>query len=151
MKDPDHMLAKLGTLLTAFLVVICVNLAVSTAFAGEIYSPKRGTSERKLVLNAIRPLVEARVGAPVEFVVDRLRIYQDWAFVVANPQRPGGGQIDPNDPNYHLSEFQDGLHTYVLLQYAYSRWNVIDYAIGPTDAFWDGDPLYAQFPRNFIY
>jgi hypothetical protein len=106
--------------------------------------------ERAQVLNAVRPLVEARVGSPVEFVVQRLRVFNGWAFVIVNPQRPGGKAISPNDPNYRLGEFQDGLHTYALLKYAYDRWNIIDYAIGPTDVFWQGDPLYEQFPDNFI-
>lgn len=150
MKYPNNKISMLRTLFVTLFITICINQIASSAFASEIYSPKRGTSERKDVLNAIRPLVEARVGPPVEFVVDRLRIYHNWAFAVVNPQRPGGGKIDPNSPNYHLSEFQDGLHTYVLLQYDYNRWNIIDYAIGPTDVFWDGDPLYAQFPKKFI-
>jgi hypothetical protein len=151
MEYSNNKVSMLRTLFATLFITICMNQIPSSAFASEIYSPERGTSERKDVLNAIRPLVEARVGPPVEFVVDRLRIYQNWAFAVVNPQRPGGKQIDPKGPSYHLSEFQDGLHTYVLLQYAYNRWNIIDYAIGPTDVFWDGDPLYAQFPRNFIY
>ncbi|MCV6602218.1 MAG: hypothetical protein OIF54_11790 [Cohaesibacter sp.] len=120
------------------------------AFAGDIYSPKRGTAERKHIMNAIRPLLEVRVGAPVEFVVDRLRIYQSWAFAVVNPQRPGGKAISPDSSTYHVSEFSDGLHSYVLLKYAYKRWNIVDYAIGPTDVFWIGDPLYEQFPPDFI-
>ncbi len=138
-------------LLSALFMIFCMNMAPTTVIANEIYTPKRGTEERTDVLNAIRPLIEARVGPPVEFVVDRLRIYQGWVFVVVNPQRPGGIAIDTTDKNYRLSEFQDGLHTYVLLKYAYKRWNIVDYAIGPTDVFWEGDPLYEQFPRNFIY
>ena len=40
----------------------------------------------------------------------------------------------------------DGLQTYVLLRYQYDRWNVIDFAVGPTDVFWHGHPLYRQVP-----
>ncbi len=151
MRYSMNKIAVLRTLFIALFVIICINQVASIAFASEIYSPERGTSERKNVLNAIRPLVEARVGPPVEFVVDRLRIYQDWSFVVVTPQRPDGGEIDLNDRNYHLGEFQDGLHTYALLKFSYGRWNIVDYAIGPTDVFWEGDPLYKQFPRDFIY
>lgn len=134
-----------------WLVLICMMTAPSLAAAGEVYSPQRGTPERGAVLNAIRPILEVRVGPPVEFVVSWLRIYKDWAFVAVEPQRPGGGAIDPISPHYRVSEFQDGLHTIALLKFSYGRWNIVDYAIGPTDVFWDGDPLYAQFPRAFTH
>ena len=151
MRHPLNKTAFLRASLSAMLLILCITQASSMTFPNEIYSPKRGAAERKEVLNAIRPLVEARAGPPVEFVVDRLRIYKGWAFVVVNPQRPGGGKIDPNGKNYRLGQFQDGLHTYALLKFRYGRWNIIDFVIGPTDVFWEGDPLYEQFPRNFIY
>lgn len=136
--------------LCALLLFFCLGQSVRSAATSEIYTPKRGSVERKDVMNAIRPLLEARLGPPVEFVVNRLNIYRDWAFVVVDPQRPGGGAINPSDPNYRASPFQDGLHTYALLKHAYGRWNIVDYVIGPTDVFWDGDPLYAQFPPSFM-
>ncbi len=126
-------------------------LSVGTASAQQIYTPERGSQERKLILDAIRPLLEARVGAPVEFVVNRMRVYQDWAWLVVDPQRPGGGEIATSGPDFKMWEDLDGLTTYALLRQAYGRWNLIDYAIGPTDVFWDGDPLYKQFPRAFLY
>ena len=132
-----------------FVLVSLFLLVPTITIAQEVYTPERGTQERKAVLDAIRPILEARVGPPVEFVVSWLRIYGDWAFVAVNPQRPGGGRIDPNSPTYRMWEDQDGLGTYVLLKQAYGQWNIVDFAIGPTDVFWLGDPLYDQFPRAF--
>ena len=37
-------------------------------------------------------MVEAEVGKPVEFVVNEMRVLGEWAFVIATPQRPGGGK-----------------------------------------------------------
>jgi len=100
-------------------------------------------------LNAVRPLVEARVGAPVEFVVDWMRAGDGWAFVQVNPQRPGGSPTDLRYTTFASQvEYMDGIVTFALLRYQYDRWNLIDFVIGPTDVFWQGDPLYARLPRG---
>lgn len=126
-------------------------LGISVASAQQIYTPERGSIERKAILNAIRPLLEARLGAPVELVVNRMNVYGDWVWLVVDPQRPGGGQIATSGPDFKMWSDLDGLTTYALMRQAYGRWNLIDYSIGPTDVFWDGDPLYAQFPRTFMF
>ena len=131
--------------------ILILTISSATLRAQQVYTPERGTAERSEILNAARPILEVRVGPPVEFVVSWLRVYGDWAWVAVDPQRPGGGAINPNSPTYRMWEGQDGLHTYVLLKHAYGQWNVVDYAIGPTDVFWDGDPLYQQFPRSFTF
>ncbi|MEM5582088.1 MULTISPECIES: hypothetical protein [unclassified Roseibium] len=117
------------------------------AFAQSVHEPARGTAERSEILNAVRPMLEARVGPPVEFVVDWMRSGNGWAFVHLSPQRPGGGAIDPARTTYAAqAEYMGGLDTYALLRVQYNRWNLIDFAVGPTDVFWDGDPLYALLP-----
>lgn len=117
------------------------------AAAQSVYEPARGSAERREILNAIRPMVEVRVGPPVEFVVSWMRSGAGWAFVNVNPQRPGGGGIDPYLTTFaSQAEYMDGLSTYALLRYQYDRWNLVDFVIGPTDVFWQGDPLYAQVP-----
>jgi hypothetical protein len=139
-------------MLVAALAMLLVAAATSGgALAQRAYEPGRGTAERSELMNAIRPLVEARVGPPVEFVVDRLRVAGDWAFAIVQPQRPGGGAIDMYATVYRDQvDYMDGLGTYVLLRHAHGRWNVVDFAVGPTDVFWDGDPLYLQLPRGLL-
>ncbi|WP_349357508.1 hypothetical protein [Stappia sp.] len=137
----------------ALLVALAVTLTVplSGAHAQPAYEPARGTQERKDLMNAIRPLVEVRVGAPVEFVVDRLRVSEGWAFAIVSPQRPGGVPIDLSRTLLRdQAEVMDTITTYVLLRQAYGRWNVVDYAIGPTDVFWYGDPVYSQLPPGLV-
>nr|WP_319382785.1 hypothetical protein [uncultured Roseibium sp.] len=117
------------------------------AAAQSVYEPARGSAERRDILNAIRPMVEVRVGPPVEFVVSWMRSGAGWAFVNVNPQRPGGGKIDPFLTTFaSQAEYMDGLSTYALLRYRYDRWNLVDFVVGPTDVFWQGDPLYARVP-----
>ncbi|MCV0426812.1 MAG: hypothetical protein K5905_15230 [Roseibium sp.] len=132
------------------IIVLGTILLLSTAIAAlsqSVYEPARGTTERKAILNAVRPLVEARVGPPVEFVVGWMRAGNGWAFVQLDPQRPGGGVIDPGQTVYASQmDYMDGLATYALLRYQYDRWNLIDFVVGPTDVFWSGDPLYSQVP-----
>ncbi len=138
-------------ILLSVAMMLALMLSLGVASAQQIHQPARGTADRKAILNAIRPMMEARLGAPVEFVVNRMKVYQDWAWVVVEPQRPGGAPIDTKAPGVSIWDDDGGLTTYVLLRYAYGQWNLIDHALGPTDVFWVGDPLYKQFPRAFTY
>lgn len=147
--EPTGFCTKIQTLSRTLLSIVFLMLIAIGAQAQSVHEPARGSAERKTVLNAVRPLLEARVGAPVEFVVDWMRVGGGWAFVGLAPQRPGGAAIDLRQTTYgEQSEWMDGLQTYALLRYQYDRWNLIDFAVGPTDVFWQGDPLYAQLPNG---
>ncbi len=113
-------MSAMARMLVAALAMLLVAAATSGgALAQRAYEPARGTAERAELMDAIRPLVEARVGPPVEFVVDRLRVAGDWAFAIVQPQRPGGGAIDMYATVYrNQMDFMDGLGTYVLLRHA---------------------------------
>lgn len=139
-------------IIPAIAAVTFLLLTVSAhAQAQTAYEPARGTQERKDLMNAIRPLVEARVAPPVEFVIDRLRVSGNWAFAIVSPQRPGGTPIDMSRTALReQAEYMDNITTYALLMRAYGRWNIVDYAIGPTDVFWYGDPLYNQLPPGLV-
>lgn len=145
MPFPRPALARLAAMV---LTLFALALPATAQGARE---PARGTPERAALMDAVRPLVEVRVGAPVEFVVVRLRVAGDWAFAILEPQRPGGGQIDPARTIYgEETQYMDGLRTYALLVYANGRWNIVDFAVGPTDVFWDGDPLYRIVPKGLL-
>ncbi|MEL6479557.1 MAG: hypothetical protein AAFR17_19700 [Pseudomonadota bacterium] len=57
--------------------------------------PKRGSQLRKDLMNTIRPLAEDALSAPVQFVVEDLRVNaaRDRVFAGLQPQRPGGKPI----------------------------------------------------------
>lgn len=123
----------IGRLLVSAL--LC-GLLATTAHAQSWYEPARGSQERRAIMDAMRPVIEAKLNPPVEFVVRDLRVLGNWAFAQVNPQRPGGGRIDlrrtmlRNDAPY-----LDGIRTEAILQRRNGRWYTIDHAIGATDVW----------------
>ena len=91
--------------------------------------------QRKAVLDALRPPVEAKIGRSVEFVVQVLRVEDGWAFVMADPQRKSG---KPIDGNRYFDDFDnmDGLRVDAVLQLKGGRWRIVDLAIGATDVWY---------------
>ena len=113
---------------------LIVNAALAlagVAQAQSMHTPAPGSAERRAILDAMRPAVEADLGAPVEFVVEEMRVSGTWAFVHAEPQRPGGGAI----PAPH-NDFQDGNTTYAVLRRQSGRWRPLMVAVGPSDVAW---------------
>lgn len=104
------------------------------ALAGEVHEPAKGSPERAAILDAIRPPVEAQMRGPVEFLIETMRTDGDWAFVIANPQRPGGRPIDPESTAFAGQEDRmDGLTVLGLARYVKGRWVHIDHIVGPMD------------------
>jgi hypothetical protein len=99
-------------------------------------APARGSAQRSALMDAVRPTIETALRSPVEFVVQRAEVADGWALVVADPQRPGGGDIDAGhlDPE----EERDGLTVNAFLRFQNGRWNLVDHVIGPTDVWYCG-------------
>lgn len=111
---------------------MAVLLIVLIVFAAASPSP----SERKAVLDALRPKVETKLGPGIEFVVQIIRVENGWAFVMADPQRKGGKAIDGHRIFDDDFENMDGLRVDAVLRKRGSRWVVADYAIGATDVWY---------------
>jgi hypothetical protein len=94
------------------------------------------SSERKAVLDALRPAIEAKLGPGVEFVVQVLRIEDGWAFVMADPQRRGGKPIDGRRIFGEDFGNMDGLRVDAVLRKRGGRWVVVDHGIGATDVWY---------------
>lgn len=94
------------------------------------------TADRKAVLDALRPRVEAKLGPNVEFVVAHLRIEDGWAFVIVDPQRKGGKPIDGWAIFGEHFDNMDGLRTEAILRRTKGRWRVVDWGIGATDVWY---------------
>jgi len=102
-------------------------------------APAAGSAQRRAILDVVRPAIERRLGAPVEFVVRRIAVRDGWALVIADPQRPGGGRIDGR--RYFSAddwEVMDGLTVNAVLRFRGGRWTLVDHAIGPTDVWYCG-------------
>ncbi len=132
-------------LIGAFLIT-----GLSAASAQQVLTPQRGSAARAEILDAIRPAAEAVLHPPVEFVVKKMNVAGDWAFVALEAQRPGGRAIDP--ATTRLAEtakegMLDGFTTYGLLWFRTGRWNLIAWVIGPTDVAWDPWPEAYGAPR----
>jgi hypothetical protein len=112
-------------------------LAPAVALA-QAETPPKGSALRAAILDGLRPMVEAEVGKPVEFVVNEMRVLGEWAFVIATPQRPGGGPIPYAYTRYQAAVDAgafDGQAT-ALLRETPSGWLVYEYSLGATDVVW---------------
>jgi hypothetical protein len=124
--------------------------SVLPAFAQPITTPPPGSGLRAEILDAYRPAVEAELGAPVEFVVQALNVMDDWAFVEARPQRPGGNPIDWRRTRYRQafeSDMMSDLVLALLRRRGEHGWQVIENVIGPTDVVWENWLMTYHLPR----
>lgn len=138
--------------MTRFLAAIAFAMTMMTAaFAAEVHEPAKGSAERKAILDAIRPAIEAQMRGPVEFQISIMRSDGGWAFIEADPQRPDGGQIDPETTAFAgRSDSMDGLTTYALVRFADGRWNHVIDIVGPTDVAHIGWPDQYQVPKAVV-
>ncbi|WP_244483759.1 hypothetical protein [Rhizobium sp. Root482] len=134
---------KAGAIFALFLAAM-LSVPGGIALAQTLREPAKGSAERAAILDALRPAVEAEMRGPVEFVVTTLRASPDWAFVQAEPQRPGGGAIDPQETGFNgETDIMDGLTVYALMAFHSGRWNMIDHMVGLTDVG------YAVWPQRY--
>ena len=127
------------------LAVLLPGIAVAQAM-----TPPRGSPLRAAILDAVRPMVEAEVGKPVEFVVNDLRVLGEWAFASLAPQRPGGGAIEYVYSRYQTAWENDmfGYTVSALLRLTPKGWLVYQYDFGATDVPWIGWWDYYPVPRE---
>ncbi len=97
------------------------------------------------MLQALRGPVESRLGPRVEFVVTTLRANREWAFVQAEPQRPGGRPIDGRKLYGADWNNMDGLTTTAILRKGARGWKIVELRVGATDAWYCGYVPIQQF------
>lgn len=121
------------------LVLVVALLAPQLALAWS--EPARGSDLRADLMDALRPMAEWNLNAPVEFVVNELRVEGNIAFASVMAQRPGGGRIDmTTTPMYQRGEIDpyiaDGATIQALLQRSGRMWVPVHFAIGATDVWY---------------
>jgi hypothetical protein len=106
----------------------------------QVTAPAPGSPVRAAILDAVRSMVEAEVGKPVEFVVGGIRVLGEWAFVDLRPQRPGGGAIEYVYSRYQAARDAGAFDNQViaLLRMTPRGWLVHEYSLGATDVAWYG-------------
>jgi hypothetical protein len=119
------------------------------AAAQSWYEPQRGSAERRGLMDALRPLAQEIFGAPVEFVVGRLRVSGNVAFASVVAQRPGGAAIDvartPGWVGGYFMHDADWTGGQALFRRAGSRWVLADGGFGATDVWWSTPQYCAEF------
>ena len=104
-----------------------------------------GFGERRAILDALRPRVVRDLGAPIEFVVNTLRVSGDHAFAGLEPQRPGGRRIEPRNTRIGRQMLRevgtldmfDCCHIEALLKRTRGVWRIQEIGIGATDVWYD--------------
>ena len=135
-------------------MIVAAALVASAALldgaSAQVASPARGTPLRAAILDAVRPMVEAEVGPPVEFVVNDMRVLGEWAFVSLTPRRPGGGAIEYVYTRYQTAWENDmfGYTVSALLRLTPKGWLVYQYDFGATDVPWIGWWNYYPVPQE---
>jgi hypothetical protein len=94
--------------------------------------------ERRAILNALRPVLETELRGRVQFVVTTLHVKNGWAFIQAEPQRPGGAPIAGELIFRDRWADMDGLTTTAILKRSTGGWRVVEWRIGATDAWYCG-------------
>lgn len=115
-----------------------LSLALLPATTSQADESAIAPSERKAILEALRGPTEESIGAPIIFVVTTLRANRDYAFVQAEPQRPGGGRIDGRALYGEHWDNMDGLTTTAILRKGGRGWTIVERRVGATDAWYCG-------------
>lgn len=120
-----------------------------SATAQQVYEPPRGSSERRALMDAVRPLAESLFYPPIEFVISDLRVSGNVAFASVVAQRPGGGAIDVySSPGWRDGYFlpdSDPTAGQALLQRSGDGWVMAYGLFGATDVWWQSPETCASF------
>lgn len=143
---------RIALFLALCLAALTASLSPATA-AEPIFSPERGSPLRATLLDTARPVFEQQIGGPIEFVVRTLNVMGGWAYGDVKLQRPGGVPIDWSRTKFADDSAQGMLetdHNLFLLQHAGGQWQLVEYAIGPTDVAWDDWRQQRRLPAELF-
>lgn len=134
-------------------------LIPALSFGQQAQSPPPGNPLRKMILDALRVVVQKDLGQKVIFQVDTIRVYQDWGLLLVYPLQPNSKPIDFTKTKYKEMVYSRSFdsNTYALLQKKKRKWVVRDWYIGATDAggfeYWLKAPIRAPkelFPSDWL-
>jgi predicted sugar kinase len=131
------------------LTLVAVTLSAS-AFAQKPMPIKPSNPLRKVLLDALRPVIEKDLGQKVKFAVKILNVQGDWAFYGGTALQPSGKMVDLKTTHYRKDEFSDGPSVYALLHKKMGRWKVTKFVVGPTDVAWDSWDDEFGAPRSVM-
>ena len=103
-----------------------------------LHTPASGSPERKAILNALRVPVEKELNQSVVFVIETLKVKNNFAFVLSQTVQPSGAPIDYTKTPYY-QDVQAGAFSdeaIGLLHWSDGSWDVLVYNVGATDVAW---------------
>ncbi len=96
-------------------------------------------------MDAIRPAVERELGGSIEFVINCVAVSAGRSYVIAEPQRRGGGKI-----RYSEKDYPFGITVVASLAFRQGNWILLDHVIGDSDAwYFDGAPASLRSARCY--
>jgi|GEM_PF-2447403 len=114
------------------------NTPAPVAPAQSLHTPATGSAERKAIMDAMRPEIEAYLGQKVVFKVDVLKVKSNYAFYSGTAVTPSGKDLNYSlvNPDYK-SALDAGIASpgsiFALLRYQNGAWKLVTKKIGPTD------------------
>jgi hypothetical protein len=115
--------------------VLSVLFFTTAVFAQSVYTPEKGSPERKAILDALRVPVEKELRQKIVFNIEHFNVRGNWAFISGDPQTGEGGK-----PDYRGTPYQEAIDAgmfdnnfFALLRKTGGKWRVVARAIGCTD------------------
>ena len=122
----------------AVLFLLLVDLS-----AQSVYTPDKGSPERKAIFDVLRVPVERDLKQKIVFVADDFKIQGEWAFVGGRPTTPSGNDPDLSHTAWAGQEDMFDDNFFGLLRKRGGKWRVVAYALGCTDV------CYADWWRRY--
>ena len=113
--------------------------------AQSVYTPEKGSAERKAILDALRVPVERELNQKIVFATDEFNVLAYWAFVSGEPQASNGGEPDYRGTKYGEAYGEGAFDNnfFALLKKTGGKWRVVTFAIGCTDV------CYSDWAKRF--
>lgn len=124
--------------------LLALAFALAASVAGQsVYTPEKGSPERKAILDALRVPVERDLKQKIVFITDTFNVQGSWAFVSGRPTKPDGGDPDLSGTEWEGEEEFFDNNFFGLLRKTGGRWRVVTHALGCTDV------CYADWWRRY--
>lgn len=115
-------------------------------------TPKKGSPERKAIMDALRVPVEKVLKKKVVFKADHIKTQNGWAFLYGVPMQPNGKKMAYRGTPYEQAE-KDGIfddNFCGLLKKEGGKWKVKRWIIGMTDVAWIGWDKEFKAPKGIF-
>lgn len=118
-----------------FSILLLIVTAAMSAAAQSVYTPEKGSTERKAILDALRVPVERELKQKIVFAANTFNVLGSWTFIFGTMQTPEGGQPDFSRTRYAEAQ-RDGFfdnNFQALIKKTAGKWTVVKFQIGCTD------------------